>query len=70
MLCDKTVSAASTTKLRSHLQAKHIHVVLKELQADETLEVGKIAILATLMEDYGSAEKYTGSLTHVSTRHL
>ncbi len=51
VLCDKTVSTASTTNLRAHLQAKHRALVLKELRADETLEVGKIAILATLKED-------------------
>ena len=61
VLCDKTVSAATTTNLRAHLQAKHSDLVLKELRADETLEVGKIATLATLKEDYGSVEKYTGS---------
>lgn len=61
VLCDKTVSAASTTNLRAHLQAKHTDLVLKELRADESLEVGKIATLATLKEDYGAVEKFSGS---------
>ena len=61
VLCGKTVSAATTTNLRAHLQAKHGDLVLKELRANETLEVGKIATLATLKEDYGSVEKYTRS---------
>ncbi len=61
MLCDKTVSAASTTNLRAHLQAKQSDLVLKELRADETIEVGKIATLATLKGDFGSVEKYTCS---------
>ena len=58
VLCDKTVSAASTTNLRAHLQAKHTDLVLRELRADESLEVGKIATLATLKEDYGAVEKF------------
>ena len=61
VLCDKTISAASTTNLRAHLQAKHTDLVLKELRADETLEVGKIATLATLKEDFGAVEKFSGS---------
>ena len=60
-LCDKTVSAATTTNLRAHLQAKHGDLVLKELRANEILEVGKIATFATVKEDYSSVEKYTRS---------
>ena len=57
-MCDKTVLAASTTNLRAHLQSKHTDLVLKELRADDTLEVGKIATLATLKEDFGAVEKF------------
>ncbi len=58
-LCQRQLS---TTSLRAHLQAKHNNdLVLKELRADETSEVGKIATLATPKEDYGSVEKYTCS---------
>ncbi len=60
MLCDKNVSPTTTTSLRAHLQAKHSYFVLKELRVDETLEVRKIAALATMKEDYGSVERYTG----------
>jgi hypothetical protein len=60
LLCNNTVSAASTTNLRQHLQGKHTDLMLKELRADETLEVGKIATLASLKEDFGSVEKYSG----------
>ncbi len=61
VLCDKTVSATSTTNLRAHLQSKHTDLVLKELRADETLEVGKIATLDTLKEDFGAIDKFSGS---------
>ncbi len=61
MLCDNTVSMASTTNLRAQIQAKHSGLVLKELRTDETLEVGKIATLVDLKEDYGLVEKYIGS---------
>jgi len=47
VICDKTVPMASTTNLRAHLQSKYSDLVLKKLRADETLEVGKIATLAT-----------------------
>ncbi len=33
---------------------------MKELKADETLEVGQCATLKSLKEDYGAVEKYTG----------
>ncbi len=46
VLCDKTVSVARTTNLRAYLQVKHITLVLKELRAARTLEVGKIATLS------------------------
>jgi hypothetical protein len=33
---------------------------MKELKADENLEVGQCATLKPLKEDYGAVEKYTG----------
>ena len=59
-LCNMHVSAASTTNLRSHLQSAHKSVVMQELKADETLEVGQCATLKSLKEDYGAVEKFTG----------
>jgi hypothetical protein len=56
VLCNKPVSSASKTNLRARLQAKHNDLVLKELRADETPEVGKILTLATLKANYGSAK--------------
>lgn len=59
-LCNMHVSAASTTNLRTHLQSAHKAVIMKELKADETLEVGQCATLKSLKEDYGAVEKFTG----------
>jgi hypothetical protein len=70
VLCDKTILATSTTNLRAHLQAKHTDLNLKELRTDESLEVGKIATLATLKEDYGVVENFQGLLRLVSTSRL
>ncbi len=33
---------------------------MKELKADETLEVGQCATMKSLKEDYGAVELYTG----------
>ncbi len=35
--------------------------MLKDLRVDETLEVGKIATLASLKQNFGSVEKYSGT---------
>jgi hypothetical protein len=48
ILCNMHVSAASTTNLRTHLQTAHKTLVIKELKADETLEVGQHSTLQTL----------------------
>jgi len=47
-LCNMHVSAASTTNLRTRLQSAHKVLVIKELKADETLEVGQHSTLQTL----------------------
>jgi len=39
-LCNKVISASWTTKLRTHLADAHKHILLEEIRADETLEVG------------------------------
>ncbi len=63
-LCNMHVSNANTTNSRTHLQSAHKAVIIKELKADETLEVGQCATLKSLKEDYGDVEKYTGSFKH------
>ena len=60
-LCNMHVSAASTTNLRTHLQSAHKALVLRELKADETLEVGRHSTLQTLKQDYAAVEKFHGS---------
>jgi hypothetical protein len=59
-ICNMHVSASSTTNLRNHLQSAHKIVVMQELKADETLEVGHYATLKSLKEDCGAVEKFTG----------
>ena len=60
LLCQKTVSASSTTNMRSHLTAAHKNVIIKELRADETMDPGSHSTLKTLKEYYGAVEKYNG----------
>ncbi len=55
------VSAASTTNFRNHLQSAQKVLVIKELKADETLEVGQHSTLQTLKQDYASVEKFHGT---------
>ena len=59
-LCNMHLSAASTTSLPSHLQSAHKSVIMQELKADETLEVGQYATLKSLKEACGAEEKFTG----------
>jgi hypothetical protein len=42
------------------MQSAHKDVVIRELKADEALEVGKCTTLKTLKEDYGAVEKFSG----------
>ena len=60
-LCNMHVSAASTTNLRTHLQSAHKALVIKELRADESLEVGQHSTLQTLKQDYAAVEKFHGT---------
>jgi hypothetical protein len=60
-ICNTHVSASSTTNLRTHMQSAHKDYVIKELKANETLEVGKCVTLKSLKEDFGAVEKYSGS---------
>jgi hypothetical protein len=55
------VSAASTTNLRTHLQSAHKALVIKELKADQTLEVDQHSTLHTLYQDYVDVEKFHGT---------
>ncbi len=57
-IIQKTVSAASTTNLRSHLSATHKNVLIKELRADETMDPCNASTLQTLKKDYGAVEKF------------
>lgn len=59
--CQKTVSASSTSNLKSHLLASHKTLLVKEMRADETLGPGNITTLQSLKEDYGAVEKYQGA---------
>ena len=59
-LCNKVISASSTTNLRTHLAAAHKHILLEEIRADETLEVGQQPTLMSLKKDFGAVEKYKG----------
>ncbi len=43
------------------MQSAHKDYVIKELMADETLEVGKCVTLKSPKEDFGAIEKYSGS---------
>jgi hypothetical protein len=43
------------------MQLAHKDVVIKELKADETLEVEKCVTLNSLKEDFAIVEKYFGS---------
>ena len=54
----KTVSASSTTNLRSQLTATHKNVLIKEMRADETMEPCNATTLKSLKDDYGAVEKY------------
>ncbi len=45
------------------MQSAHKNYVIKELKADETLEVGKCVTLKSLKEDFGAVEKYSGSFS-------
>jgi hypothetical protein len=58
LLCQKTVSASSTTNLRSHLTAAHKNVLIKDLRADEAMDPGSYVTLKSLKEDFGSVEKF------------
>ena len=60
-LCTVHVSASSTTNLRTHVQLAHKDVVIKELKAYATLEVGKCVTLKSMKEDFGASEKYSDS---------
>ena len=55
------VSAAITTNLRTHLQSAHKSLVIKELRADESLEVGQHSTLQTLKQDDDVVEKFHGT---------
>lgn len=59
-LCNKVISASSTTNLRTHLAAAHKHILLEEIRADETLEVGQQPTLKSLRKDFGAVEKFKG----------
>ncbi len=54
----KTVSAASTTSLRSHLTATHKNVLIKELRSDEAMDPSNVTTLKSLKQDFGVVEKY------------
>jgi len=56
--CNKTVSAASSTNMRSHLAAKHRDVMVKKLEADEYLDPSNIQTLKSLKADFNSVEKF------------
>ena len=58
-LCNMHMSVASTANLRSDLQSAHKSLIMKELQADETLEVGQCATLKLVKVDYSAMEKFT-----------
>ena len=58
LLCQKTVSASSTTNLRSHLTASHKNILMKDLRADEPMDPGSYVTLKSLKEDFGSVEKF------------
>ena len=58
LLCQKTISASSTTSLRSHLTVAHKNVLIENMCADEALDPGSYVTLKSLMEDFGSVEKY------------
>ncbi len=55
------VSSASTTNLHTHMQSAHKALVIKDLKADETLEVGHHSTLQTLKQDYIVVEKFHGT---------
>ena len=59
-ICGTHVSASSTTNLRTHMQSAHKDFVIKELKADETLEVGMCSTLKSLKHDYAAIEKFSG----------
>ena len=58
LLCRKTVSASSTTNLRSHLTAAHKNALIKDLRADEPMDPRSYVTLKSLKEDFGSVEKF------------
>jgi hypothetical protein len=43
------------------MQSVHKDVVIKELKANENLELGKCVTLKSPKEDLGAVEKYSGS---------
>ena len=55
--CNKTVSAASSMNIRSHLAAKHNDVIVKELATDESLDRSNMQTMKTLKADFNSVEK-------------
>ena len=58
LLCQKTISASSTTNLRSHITVAHKNVLIKDLRVDEDLDTGSYVTRKSLKEDFGSVEKY------------
>ncbi len=65
LLCQKIVSASSTTNLHSHLTAAHKKVLNKDLRADEAMDTGSYVTLKSLKEDFGSVEKYKDAFKRV-----
>ena len=47
------------------MQSAHKDFVIKELNADETLEVGMCSTLKSLKHDYAAIEKFSGDFKHI-----
>ena len=60
--CNKTISAASSTNMKSHLAAKHRDVIVKELAAHESLDPSDIQPLKSLKADFNGMEKFKDGL--------
>jgi len=60
--CNKTVSVASSTNMRSHLAAKHRDVIVQELAVDESLDPSNIQTPKSLKADFNSVEKFKDCL--------
>ena len=66
--CNTHLSASIATNLRTHKQSTHKDIVIRELKANESLEVGKCATFKFLKQDYRTVSR-KNSMIRKKTYH-